>query len=310
MTRVHADIEAIKGLRLALLSFANHEVDILGAIESEIALTQSMLEDAERHWRYEVNQRQAYLEDCLREAAYAARQGGHVDCSPCKFALMEAQEHLARIVRWQTEVESAVAQYRPEIQRFADLLRNHIPRAAGFLADRVTALEAYHSMRSGTTPAVSGLGVLAVIGGVISAVRHSKETFGHAMGSAGEQVAAHVLSEKFGLQEMAFDQSHGFDRIFQAPGVPLIIVEVGPTAQQDPVNEQIARLVQDLWRENSPIVAIVTSPVSSLADIYMRQGDSSWQIVTRGVPFDRVPTNLTSGTGLSGSNRSGEELKP
>lgn len=50
MTRVEADIEALKTLREALLIFANRQTETLEAAGHEINRTVNMLDQAEQRW--------------------------------------------------------------------------------------------------------------------------------------------------------------------------------------------------------------------------------------------------------------------
>jgi hypothetical protein len=159
------------------------------------------------------------------------------------------------------------------------------------------------------------------MGGVIGAIRHSKGELSRVMGGIGEQVSAQVLSEKFGLQEVPFDQpKHGFDRVFRAPGMPLIVMEskvsnrgelhLGQTvageqgspewiaveasqmadrgsAQWSPANERIAHLVRELGAEKVPALSVVVNPVSGLGDVYTRL-DSGWQLLQGGITLDQI----------------------
>lgn len=317
MSRIYADIEALKALRQALLTFAARQHDTLQEAEAEIARTQAALHEAEQHWRYEVERRRAELEQCMLQAMRAAQEGYAVDCSGYAYALQSAEEQLTRLIQWQRRVEEAVTQYRSVAQAFASLLQELLPRATSYLADRITALEAYYAMRvMETATALARSGISGTMGGVIAAVRHSKGELSRVMGGVGEQVTAHVLSEKFGLEEIPFDQpKHGFDRVFRAPGMPLIVVEskvsssgelhLGQTqageqgspswiaaeaarmaergsAQWSPANERIAALVQELGAENVPTLAVVVNPTTNQADLYARVA-AEWQPLRSGI---------------------------
>lgn len=326
MSRVQADIEALKSLQQAMLTFAARQADALQSAESEIAYTQERLEQAERHWRYEVERRRAEVEACYLRAAMAASQGYAVDCSAEEYALRQAEERLTEILRWQQRVQEAVATYRQAAGRFQQALETLIPRATSFLADRIAALEAYYASQVlATATALAATGVAAVMGDVIAAVRRSKGELSRVMGSVGEQVAAQVLSEKFGLEPVPFDQpKHGFDRVFHAPGMPLVVMEskvsssgalhLGQTqageqgspqwiaaeaarmadrgsAQWSPANERIARLVQELGVENVPAMAVVVNPTSGSSDVYLRQETGDWRLMQSGIPLDALSSH-------------------
>jgi hypothetical protein len=86
MSRVDADLEALKGLREALVTFTQRQLEALDTAEREIAITIIMLEEAERHWYYQVQEREHYLEQCEMEAAHAASEGYYIDCSSYAYA--------------------------------------------------------------------------------------------------------------------------------------------------------------------------------------------------------------------------------
>jgi hypothetical protein len=313
MTRIAADVEALDALRDALRVFAARQTDALDAAEAEIDRTQAILDDAEQDARYAVERHQAELHTCYREAAFAAAEGGWVDCSGYEYALSEAEDRLARIIRWQGRVQDAVSRYRADERALAVVLESDLPRATAYLADRITALEGYYAGRVlATATAVAAAGGLGLLAAVVGAIRACASGLNRTIGDVGENLTAHVLSEKFGLTEVPFDRSwHGFDRVFRAPGLPLIVVEskvssagelrLGQTqtgeqgspewvasqagrmtdhasAQWSPANERIGQLVQTLGAENVPVVTVVVNPVTGQGDVYVRQGSSGWRL--------------------------------
>ncbi len=325
MTRVQADIEALKALRQVLRSMAARQVEALEAAEREISYTLAVLDEAERRRRDEVERCRAALAACLQAAAYAAAGGYWVDCSGYEYDLRYAEERLTRIIQVKVQVESAIASYRPAAERFRRFLEDQVPRAGAFLADRITALEAYYAARlMGVVQAVAAGGWTALMGGVIAAVRRSRGELSRLMGSMGEQVAAHILSEKFGLEEIPFDQpKHGFDRVFRAPGIPLIVMEskvsssgklhlgqtqagqqgsagwvaaqaekmADPTsAQWSPANERIASLIQEMGPEQVPVVSVVLNPTEGTGDVYLRSAEDTWRLLAEGLTLSDTPS--------------------
>jgi hypothetical protein len=281
----------------------------------EIADTQALWEEAAAAARDAVEQCADRLAECYRAAAYAAEMGGWVDCAGPEYQLRLAEERLTHILRWQQRVASASSAYQAGADRFTGSLAEDLPRATGYLADRITALEAYYAGQLAVgAPALAAAGSLGLMGAVIGAIRVCANGLSRTVGNVGEGLAAQVLSAKFGLEEVPFDRSwHGFDRVFRAPGLPLIVVEakvssggalrLGQTqtgeqgspawlaaqadrmtdrdsAQWSPANERIGRLVQTLGAENVPVATVVVDPVSGRGDLYVRQGDSSWQLAS------------------------------
>jgi hypothetical protein len=138
MTRYNADLDAIKGLRAALETFAARQSDALGATENEIILTVTLLEQAEQDWRYQVEQRQQELRNC-----YAMNFITGIDCSAEAAALREAEEKLSKITRMRARVQDALVEYRTAGEHFSSVLENELPHARAYLNDRIAALETY-----------------------------------------------------------------------------------------------------------------------------------------------------------------------
>lgn len=323
MTRVYADVEALKTLRAALPDFARRQYEAIEQAEAEIARTQQRLETAEQEARYEVEQASAALQACYYQAMLAAQQGGSVDCSGYEYALRQAEERLIRILEWQNRVRQEAEAFRAVARAYQDHLADAIAQATAYLDRRITALEAYHATRLQATAAgVAASGTLGLMGGVIAAIRHNRGDLARLKGAVGEEIAAQVLSEKFGLQPLPFDQpKHGFDRLFTAPGIPILVAEskvrsgggldLGQTrageqgspewiaaqaakmadrdsAQWSPANERLARLIQELGAENVPAVTVVMDPQSGQGQVYIRQGESGWQPLGGSVTLDSL----------------------
>lgn len=323
MTRVYADAEALKALRGALPDFARRQYEAIEQAEAEIARTQQRLEAAEQEARSEVEQARAALERCYYEAMAAAQQGYSVDCSGYEYALRRAEIHLARILEWQNIVRQEAEAFRTVAHAYREAVADIIAGATAYLDRRITALEAYHATRlQATALGMAAAGALALMGGVIAAIRRNRGELARLKGAVGEEIAAQVLSEKFGLQPLPFDQpKHGFDRVFTAPGIPVLVAEskvrsggaldLGQTrtgeqaspewiaaeaarmadrdsAQWSPANERIARLIQEIGPENVPAVTVVIDPQSGMSQAYLRQGEADWQSLGGSVSLDSL----------------------
>lgn len=323
MTHVYADVEALKALRAALPDFARRQYEAMEQAEAEIARTQARLEEAERAARYEVERARAELEACFYRAMLAAQQGGSVDCSGYEYALRWAEERLTRILVWQNRVRQEAAAFRTIARAFQDRLANTIAGATAYLDRRITALEAYHATRlQATAVGVAATGAQALMGGVIAAIRRNRGELARLKGAVGEEIAAQVLSEKFGLQPLPFDQpKHGFDRVFTAPGIPVLVAEskvrsgggldlsqtrageqASPewiaaeaarmadraSAQWSPANERIARLIQEVGPGDVPAVTVVIDPQTGQGQAYIRQGEADWQPLGGSVSLDSI----------------------
>jgi len=323
MTRADVEVEALKALRGALPDFARRQYEAMEMAEQEIARTQQLLEEAEARARRRVEEARAALEACFFQAMLAAQQGGSVDCSSYEYALRQAEEHLVRILEWQNRVRQETEVFRAAAYAYQDILASLLPQATGYLERRITALEAYLATRlQATAVGVAAVGALALMGGVIAAIRRNRGELARLKGALGEEVAAQVLSEKFGLQPLPFDQpKHGFDRVFTAPGMPLIVaeskvrmtgdLELGQTrageqaspewiaaeaarmadrssAQWSPANERIARLIQEMGPENVPAVTVVINPEAGLSQTYIRSDAGDWQPLGGAISLDSL----------------------
>lgn len=322
MTHVYADVEALKALRAALPHFARRQYEAIEQAEAEIVRTQERLKAAEWEARSELEQARAALENCYLQAMLAAQQGYSVDCSGYEYALRRAEERLIRILEWQNRVRQEAEAFRSVAYAYRDHLADMISGATAYLDRRITALEAYHATRlQATALGVASGGVLGMMGGVIAAIRHNRGELARLKGAVGEEIAAQVLSEKFGLQPLPFDQpKHGFDRVFTAPGIPILVAEskvrsggaldLGQTqsgeqaspewiaaeaarmadresAAWSPANERIARLIQEIGPENVPAVTVVIDPETGASQAYFRQ-DEGWQPLGGRISLDSL----------------------
>ena len=323
MTRVDTEVEALKALRGALPDFARRQYEAIEMAEQEIFRTQQLLEEAEARARLRVEEARSALEACFFQAMLAAQRGESVDCSSYEYALRQAEEHLVRILEWQNRVRQEAEAFRAVAHTYRDMLASLLPQATGYLDRRITALEAYLATRlQATAVGVAAAGALALMGGVIAAIRRNRGELARLKGALGEEVAAQVLSEKFGLQPLPFDQpKHGFDRVFTAPGMPLIVAEskvrtggdldLGQTrageqgspewiaaeaarmadrssAQWSPANERIAHLVQELGPENVPAITVVINPETGQSQAYLRSDEGDWRPLGGAISLDTL----------------------
>jgi len=323
MAQVTADLEAIKQFRQALLTFAGRMHELLSTVDVEIDRAQQTLGWAEDRTRQDVRS----LTDELYRCRAAAAQGYQVDCSSIYYALQEAEEHLGRVVEVKRRFQDTLRWYSSVRNRLEKTLTWELSHGVAFLDRRISALEAYHAtMLLSTAAAVAGAGVLGLMGGVSAALRKSEAGIKKALGNTGEEIAAVVLSRHFGLKEAPFTQpAHGFDRVFSAPGLPVIVVEskisssgklrLGHTstgeqgssdwiadkaermtdpasAQWSPANERIASLIRDMGAENVPSLTVVTDPAQRTADVYVRQADGGWQLLEGGIDLAEIEAEM------------------
>jgi hypothetical protein len=263
--------------------------------------------------------------------------------------LAEAEAELRTVQEWTRLVERQAEEYHRQAQRLKAWLDGELPKANAFLERKITTLHSYVAMgiSSGgyvTTPPVQAVGEtfataagLAALGvgltaAAIAVTRWLATDVRHALGAMGEELSARLVREQPGFQEVPFDQpKHGFDRVFTAPGLPLIVLEskvVGahgrapfhpgqtqhgeqgspewiaaqaekmadPTSSQwSPTNERIAALVKELGPENVPAVAVVIQSETGLADVYVRPaGSDAWQPLREGVSLAEALAGASS----------------
>jgi len=347
-------IQALEEFKGHLTRFNAQTQEILHATEIEIRRTLDWLHERLNHWRNEVNRRQevydrawAAYQRCL-ESRRMRDKNGNVIQLPCpaeeavveraRRHLAEAQAELRTAQEWTRLVERQAEEYHRQAQRLKAWLDGELPKANAFLERKITTLQSYVAMgiSSGgyvTPPPVQAVGEtfaaavgLAALGvgltaAAVAVTRWLASDVRHALGAAGEELSARLISEQPGFQELPFDPpKHGFDRVFTAPGLPLIVLEskvVGshgrapfhpgqtrhgeqgspewiaaqaekmadPTsAQWSPANERIAALVKELGSERIPAVAVVIQSETGVADVYVRPiGGDAWQPLREGV---------------------------
>lgn len=319
MTEVHADLEAIRALRAGLLTFAGRCHDAL--LDADYAVTRATqaLDSLEADTRDRVSD----LTDLLYECYDAAVHGMAADCGQIQHDLSRAERHLARILRARRRFQDAAeAWYR---QRYAleNALDGDLSAAVTYLDRRGAALEAYEATHlTAAALALGRSGYLDLMGVAIGAMRIAEGHMRRVLGRAGEETASQVLSQRFGLQEVSFAQpAHGFDRVFRAPGLPLIVVEskvsqgsklrLGQTAageqgspgwlahtaenmtdptsaQWSPTNARLGRLVHEMGPENIPVLAVVTDYARFTASVYGRQPAGDWELIEADIDLNEL----------------------
>lgn len=342
-------IQTLTDLKTALAQFAGESREALQRMELETRRTLEWLEERCRHWEGQARrceelarQAQAALQRC-QASAYRDPKTGRVyvpDCSGPESALRqamerlrEAQAQLANARRWLSAVQEAGTAFQRQARRLTLHAETELVEAQAFLERRVVSLETYAAVGLPglpfpvTPPAqtaadlfVAGiaLGALGLTAAAIAAIRQMAAPIRQVLGDAGESLTARLLNEQPGWQELPFDQpKHGFDRLFSAPGLPLIVVEskvhsrgafrpgqsesgeqgsaqwiaaqaekmADPdSAQWSPVNERIAALIQEMGPENLPVVAVVIETETGWVSIYYRRaGSEEWDRLESGM---------------------------
>lgn len=323
MTTIHADLEAIQSVRAALLSFAGRVHEALPAAEFAVERAEATLNRQEDAARRAVDRFTAQLRECHAAAMY----GYPVNFYPIQQALWEAEQRLTRILHLRQRFTVAVNAWRSRKYALEQAAGDDLAAAAGYLDRRITALENYHATTLAATALdLSQSGVPWLMPAAIGALRLAIGRGKRALGRTAEEIATTVLTHRFDLQEAPFTQPvHGFDRVFRAPGLPLIVVESKAShdgklrlgqpaageqgspawlaaaanhmtdpasAQWSPANARIGQLVQTLGPENVPVLAVVVNYQGATADVYQRQPDGAWTVLEAGIDLHQLEAEI------------------
>jgi hypothetical protein len=146
VSRVHADIEALKGFREALVRFRYAEREVAERADDAIETTRASLAAKASRWQARLEQDQAALQACL---ASAAQEEVLADCSAYARAVQQSTERLEQIRRWQQRVDQDASEFRGTASGFRDLLEAGLPRAEHQLLAAATSLEAARRVEAG-----------------------------------------------------------------------------------------------------------------------------------------------------------------
>jgi hypothetical protein len=143
VTKVHADIEALKGFHEALVRFRHVQRGVAERSGDEIEMTRASLAAKASHWQLRLEQSQAEFDAC--------RAGPGADCSGYAQAVEEALERLEHIRHWQQRVDEAAGEFRGTAGAFWDLLQNDLPRAESLLLALIANLQAARRVQVGAS---------------------------------------------------------------------------------------------------------------------------------------------------------------
>lgn len=142
MTRIHADIEALKELHRALARFRYAQRDVADHGDDRIEVTRASLEAKVSRWQSRLEQGRAELDACQCRAAQAAAGEDYpVDCSGYVRAVSEAEERLEHIRLWQYRVDQEASEFCGIAGRFQNLLENDLPRTEDHLLAIIASLD-------------------------------------------------------------------------------------------------------------------------------------------------------------------------
>ncbi|MBK8540742.1 MAG: hypothetical protein IPL60_12175 [Ardenticatenia bacterium] len=346
-------IQSLRDLKSDLACFGGDSRAALQRMEMESRRTQEWLDERQRHWeghsrrcQEAVRQAQTAVQRCQASGSRDPKTGREYvpDCRgpegvlrQAQSRLDEAQAQLNNVRRWTRAVQEAGEAYQRQARRMATLLEDELVKSQVFLERRLEALEAYAALGRASTfgtqspmqfaaDTVANAMALGAMGLPVVAMGVLKWMAGplrQTLGDSGEALSARLLGEEHGWEEVAFDQpKHGFDRLFSAPGLPLVVVEskvhgrgrfhLGQTrsgeqgsaewiaamaakmadpdsAQWSPENERIAALIHEIGPENIPTVAVVIETESGRASVHYRQaGSIDWQTLEDGIVLHDV----------------------
>jgi len=144
MTRIHADVETMKGFHSALVGFRYTQRAVAERGSDQIEITRESLAAKASRW-------QARLEQCLAELDACRAAGAEVaaDCSRYARAVEQTGERLEHIRRWQQRVDEEASVFRGTASAFREMLENDLPRAEATLVAAIISLEAARRVQAG-----------------------------------------------------------------------------------------------------------------------------------------------------------------
>jgi hypothetical protein len=142
VTAIHADIDALTGLRAALTRFRYAQREVAARGGDTLEATWASLEAKAGRWRARLEQAQAELAGCRDQA-----QAG-VDCSGYARAAGEAAERLEHVRSWQQRIDQQAVEYYAAAARFSGVLETDLPRAEEQLAAVIASLRAARGVQS------------------------------------------------------------------------------------------------------------------------------------------------------------------
>jgi hypothetical protein len=154
-------VEAIEQFRAALILFLSSARPALEEVSAEIARAKSWLQnDQRRFWENEFRVRQRKLEEAQQEL-FSARLSNFQESTSLQQmavnrwqrAVREAEEKIARLKKWDRELENRSDPLVKQTEQFHSFLTTEMPKAIAYLAQAVKTLEAYASV---SAPAKTG----------------------------------------------------------------------------------------------------------------------------------------------------------
>lgn len=147
-------VEAIEQFRSALILFLSNTRPALEEVSGEIARAKGWLQhDQRRFWENESRLRGRKLEEAQQEL-FSARMSSFQETTSLqqmavnrwRRAVQEAEEKLARLKKWDRELENRSEPLVKQAEQFHTFLAMEMPKAIAYLAQVVKTLEAYASV--------------------------------------------------------------------------------------------------------------------------------------------------------------------
>lgn len=147
-------VEAIEQFRVALILFLSQARPALEEISGEISRAKSWLQnDQRRFWENELRVRGRKLEEAQQEL-FSARLSSFQETTSLQQmtvnrwqrAVRDAEEKLARLKKWDRELENRSEPLVKQAEQFHTFLTTEMPKAIAYLVQTVKTLEAYASV--------------------------------------------------------------------------------------------------------------------------------------------------------------------
>lgn len=162
--------EGIAAFRAALLVYVSKAKPVLEDACDEVARMRQWLQSSQRvHWENEVRKRTRILENA-QQALFSQSIGSLRDpgmaekmaVTKAKRALVEADEKLQVVKRWNREFDHLAAPMVKQFESLRTTLANEMPKAATHLGQIIKTLDAYANVSpGGATGAMPASGAVA-----------------------------------------------------------------------------------------------------------------------------------------------------
>jgi hypothetical protein len=148
MSDFDVEIGALRQFRDAVHRYWYEQRNVTEGVGHTIQSVEASLEGKARRWRARLEESRAELESCRARAAYAAEEGGYIDCSSWEQAAHEAQEKLEHIDRWRERVDREVSSFRGKADRFRNLLEIDVRRAESHVETMIAGLVSARDLKT------------------------------------------------------------------------------------------------------------------------------------------------------------------